>query len=312
MNMKNIVYKILGLFLITLCLGACSDDDFTESIFVDEPPLDPGSATYDFDKWLETTYLEPFNLDFRYKMQDIGSDMDYNLIPTKLDQSKNMAILIKYLWFDVYSKVVEEDFLKKYGPRIIHLIGSPAYNPNLGTIVLGTAEGGIKVTLYRCNELDQHDVDMMNEYYFKTMHHEFAHILHQQRSYPSDYQNFSAGYYSPTGWQTRTLSEAASLGFVSPYGGSQPREDFVEVIANYIVKTKTQWDYILELASKPGVKEDGTIVDDPLDGRSIILSKLEICRLWLQKSWNIDLEELRNEVQERQLHIDEILSETYW
>lgn len=85
-----------------------------------------------------------------------------------------MARLVKYLWFDVYGTVVGEEFLKENGPRIIHLIGSPAYNPISGTIVLGTAEGDIKVTLYSCNDLDPTNIDMMNEYYFKTMHHEFA------------------------------------------------------------------------------------------------------------------------------------------
>ena len=51
--------------------------------------------------------------------------------------------------------------------------------------MLGTAEGGKKITLYEVNSLDFENVDIevLNEYYFKTMHHEFAHILHQKRNY---------------------------------------------------------------------------------------------------------------------------------
>lgn len=309
-NMKKNILSYLSISLFILLLASCKGEDaFTKSIFVDPEPEDPSSGTYAFDTWLHDNYLVPYNLEFRYKMEDVGSDMDYNLVPTSLEKSEVMAKLVKYLWFDVYGKVVSEDFLRDYGPRIIHLIGSPAYNPTLGTIVLGTAEGGLKVTLYRCNDLDINNVEMMNEFYFKTMHHEFAHILHQQKTYPKEYETYSAGHYDPQAWQNRTDSEAASLGFVSPYAGSQPREDFVEVIANYIVKTDKDWEKILELASKPGINTSGVTVDDPLDGKAIILTKLTIGTKWLKDAWDIDIKALRGEVQERQKHIDELFNE---
>ncbi|MDR1980278.1 MAG: putative zinc-binding metallopeptidase [Tannerellaceae bacterium] len=309
------IHPLLVVIILSFSMTACNEDDtFTESIFVDKPAQDPGSATYAFDSWLDANYLVPYNLQFRYKMQDVGSDMDYNLVPTSLERSESMAILVKYLWFDVYKEVVSETFLKEHGPRIIHLIGSPAYNPSLGTMVLGTAEGGIKVTLYNCNMLNVNNlnIDVMNEYYFKTIHHEFAHILHQKRMYPKEFENYSAGYYDPDGWQHRTDSEAASLGFVSPYAGSQPREDFVEIIANYIVKTDAQWNAILDRASKPGVNQSGETVQDPLDGKALILIKLGIAEKWLKEAWQIELKTLRAEVQERQLHIAEVLNESYW
>ena len=305
------VFCGLLLFSVSSCMNR---EDFTESIFVDEPALDSDSKTYPFDKWLYDNYLIPYNLDFRYKMQDVGSDISYNLVPTVLDKAMDMAILVKYLWFDVYAEVVSNDFLKKQGPRIIHLIGSPAYNPALNTIVLGSAEGGIKVTLYRCNELSSRNIDMMNEYYFKTMHHEFAHILHQRKTYPKEFETYTAGYYDPTGWYLRSLSEAASIGCVSPYGSSQPREDFVEIIANYIVKTDAQWNAIMNLASKPGIDFNGQVVPNNLKmrGDEIIKAKLEMVGKWLKEAWEIDLHALRKEVQERQKHVDEILNQNYW
>ena len=57
---------------------------------------------------------------------------------------------------------------------------------------------------------------MLNEYYFETMHHEFAHILHQKKSYPTEYNQISAADYSSTGWQNRTELQAWKLGFVTP------------------------------------------------------------------------------------------------
>jgi substrate import-associated zinc metallohydrolase lipoprotein len=278
---------------------------------VDEPDLNPDSELYPFNKWLEDTYLKSYNLDFRYRMQDVGSNTDFNLVPTDLEKSKQMAILVKYLWFDAYNEVVNPEFLKQHGPRIIHLIGSGAYNPRLGTVVLGTAEAGIKITLYSCNEMVPSRIEELNEYYFKTMHHEFAHILHQKKTYPKDFEKLSAGYYDPSYWQIRTDSEAASLGFASPYGSSQVREDFVEIIANYIVKPEDWWIEWKKMASKPGVNSNRDTIADPLDGEAIINAKIDICRKWLKESWDIDLDSLHRNVMERQLHIDEALAKGY-
>ena len=160
--MRNIRNKILVICLFTLSLYSCSPhDELGTSIFDTTDTLNVNSASYTFDSLLREDYLKPYNLDFRYRMQDVGSDMDYNLVPVSFVKAQQMAKLVKYLWFDVYGTVVSPEFLKQNGPRIIHLIGSPAYNPISGTILLGTAEGGIKVTLYRCNDLDPTNVDML-------------------------------------------------------------------------------------------------------------------------------------------------------
>jgi substrate import-associated zinc metallohydrolase lipoprotein len=267
------------------------EDEFTESIFVDNEVFDPDSPSYNFDLWLNENFLKPYNLAFKYRMEDVGSNMDYNLVPSSFEKSKQLAQLIKYLWFDVYAKMVDDEFLKKYGPRIIHLVGSPAYSPNTGTILLGTAEGGIKVTLYSCNNLDYTNPDMMNEFYFKTMHHEFAHILHQTKSYPKDFEQISVGNYSPLGWQYLTDEDAAKKGFVSPYSASQAREDFVEIIANYLVKSDEDWNNTLSIAGEAGSE--------------IILEKLSICSAWMKEKWQIDIQAMRNEIIIRQQNINE-------
>lgn len=230
---------------------SCSDDKLGDTIFPDTTTeLDPNSYTYKFDKWLKQEYLDVYNLDFRYKMQDVGTDMNYNLVPAELTKAEDLALLTKYLWFDVYTKVAGSDFLKMYGPRIIHLIGSPAYNPQSGTMVLGLAEGGIKVSLFRVNELDNTNFNAMNEFYFKTMHHEFAHILHQTKSIPTEFRAISNGRYDDNNWQDQWEPRMNSLGMVTNYASSQMREDFAEVIANYITKTDAQWAYILKMAAR--------------------------------------------------------------
>ena len=187
---------------------------------------------------------------YLYKLQDIGSDMDYNLTPCSYDQCVNLAVLNKYLWYDVYRDVVGQEFLKKYSPRVMHIIGSPAYNPTSGTIKLGTAEGGLKITLYNAESLRPDNLENLNEYFFKTMHHEFSHILHQNINYPQDFNLISSSFYNVAGWQDTPDSVSLGQGFVSNYASSQAREDWVETIANYIVKDSITWEGMLDGASK--------------------------------------------------------------
>ena len=249
--------------LVSMGMASCSDDKLGETIFPDiDETLDPNSATYQLDKFLRENYLNVYNLDFRYKMQDVGTDMNYNLVPATYANSIDLAVLTKYLWFDVYSEIVYPDFLKLYGPRIIHLIGSPAYNPTSGTMILGLAEGGLKVSLFRVNDMNIDNFDQMNEYYFKTMHHEFAHILHQTKTYPVEFNTLSVGKYDSNNWQDRQEGVVNSWGFVTTYASSEYREDFAETIANYIVKTDAQWARILDLASRGWVAPGG---EDELD-----------------------------------------------
>lgn len=310
---------LAGALLVSF--SSCEEKLDPESIFNTESAnLDPYSASYQLDKFCEDNYLKNYNIQFRYKMQDVGADMDYNLVPASYEKSIDLAVLTKYLWFDVYDKVVSADFLKLYGPRIIHLIGSPAYNPASGTMILGLAEGGLKVSLFRVNDMDPSSFEDLNEFYFKTMHHEFAHILHQTKSYPREFDQLSTAYYDPMNWGERNLDVCASLGFTSDYASSEAREDFAETIANYITKTDEQWATLLANAELGWVErydKDGIPVTDPLtrkpicdpgedtdgvDGKAVILQKVEIARQWFKDAWNMDLDALRAEVQVRQLN----------
>ncbi|MEF9923984.1 MAG: putative zinc-binding metallopeptidase [Muribaculaceae bacterium] len=315
MNIRKYILRITLLAVVTLALGGCNNDDLDpNSIFdTEDTELDPTLASYKFDKWLLTNFQGVYNLQFRYKMQDVGADMDYNLVPATYDRSIDLAVLTKYLWFDAYATAVNPDFLKYYGPRIIHLIGSPAYNPANHTMILGLAEGGLKVSLFRVNSIDPSDFVMLNEFYFKTMHHEFAHILHQTKTYPKEFDQISSKYYEPFNWQDRDYRVVASLGFTSPYASSQAREDYAETIANFITMTQEQWNMLLDMASKgwtPILDPDGkqSYVEGPdldgVDGKATILQKVSIARQWFRDAWSIDLDKLRAEVQTRQKNFD--------
>ena len=331
MKIRKLLYMAIAA-IASVGAVSCSDDELGETIFPDvDDTLDPNSYTFQLDSFLKANYLEPYNLDFKYRMEDVGTDMNYNLVPARYDASVDLAVLTKYLWFEVYDTEVGTEFLRAYGPRIIHLIGSPAFNAVSGTMILGLAEGGIKVSLYRVNSIEPDNADQLNEFYLHTMHHEFAHILHQTKTYPKEFDEISVDHYDPMGWQDRNMEWCYSLGFTSDYASGEAREDFAETIANYITKTDEQWNYMLEAAAygwQQQYDENGLPVEDELtgkpvcdqvadfdgvDGPSVILQKVQIARDWFRDAWGMDLDALRAEVQQRQLNydIDELRAQVY-
>ena len=307
--MKKLSYIIL--LFAAIGFSACNESLDPNSIFPDtQEKLDPTSYSFQLDSFCKKNFLEVYNVEFRYRMQDVSSDMDKNLIPCSYDNAITMAVLAKYLWWDVYKEVTgSSEFLRNYGPRIICLIGSAGHNAT-GSVTLGLAEGGLKVTLHAVNYIDPSNVSTLNEFYFKTMHHEFSHILHQTKTYPAEFRTISAGYYKPNGWEERSEQEARSLGFTGNYGSSEEREDFVEMIANYIVKTDDEWASMMSDAAKGWKQDDDGVLhqleedEDGVDGPAIIEQKLTICHNWLRDEWGIELDSLRNEVQRRQANMN--------
>lgn len=295
--MRKIVIYLLALTL-TGCLWSCDDDKPSgHSIFPTDE--EPGST---FDQWLLYNYTYPYNIEVKYKMEDIESDMTYTLAPALPDKCMALSKLIKYLWLEAYDEVAGVTFTRTYVPRIIHMIGSGAYNSN-NTVILGTAEGGLKITLYRVNDIDPERITAaeLNDNYLKTMHHEFAHILHQTKSYSTEYQNITGTDYIGDEWSSisQTLPMARSLGFVSQYARMAPDEDFVEMISIFVTRDEAAWEAILKSADVKAGGNDKT-------GRQLLEQKFEIVKDYLKNSWNIDIYKLRTVVQRRGDSIDQL------
>lgn len=289
--MKKISIYIL-MIGIALSFNSCRDDDpSSQSIFDTTPP-----ARNAFDNWLLENYTYPYNIDFKYKLEDIESDYKYDLVPADEEKSKKLAKLIKYAWMDAYVEALKETeqdgflFLKRYVPKTMHLIGSPGYNQE-GTQVLGTAEGGMKVTLYAVNKLTI-DPDWLNSMYFHTMHHEFAHILHQTKNYSIEYKKITEGKYVADNWYQISPQQALQSGFISNYSMSYPDEDFVEIFSRYLTYSPEEWQSLLGVAGDTG--------------RPLINQKFAIVKKYLEDSWNIDIEILRSVVQRRVNSLDEV------
>ncbi len=286
--MKKILYIFL-LCAVALGMASCEGDKFGPSIFIDPVEVED-VYTREFDLWLKKHYTDKYNVEFLYRLDDNATDPNYNVVPVSIGKADTVAHLALYLWYDVYDSVVSPTFLKEYGPKMIQLIGSAMINASQGTEKLGYAEGGNKITLLKINKMETNNMEQLNEYIFKTMHHEFAHILHQQKTYPKEFGLITPEDYDPNRWQDRSNQQAWGMGFVSPYASSQTREDFVETIANYIVKTDADWQKMITTAGPTGA--------------AFINQKLEMCRTWLAEKWQIDLEAMRAEVQKRQANLD--------
>ena len=286
--MKKVHYIFL-LCLVALGMASCKDNQFTETIFID-PVAREDVSTREFDLWLKEHFTDPYNVEFIYRLDDSTTDPNYNIVPVSIGKADTVAHVALYLWYDVYDKVVGPEFLPLYGPKILQLIGSAMINAAQGTEKLGYAEGGNKITLLKINAMETHNMAQMNEYIFKTMHHEFSHILHQQKAYPKEFGLINPEDYDPNRWQDRSDAEALRLGYVTPYASSQTREDFVETIANYIVKSDAEWANNMKIAGEYG--------------SSIITIKLDMCRKWLAEQWQVDLDALHREVQTRQENLD--------
>lgn len=266
-------------FLFAGLFTACQEDELSSKSVIDISDL----KRNDFDKWLLKNYVDAYNIDFKYRMEDIEADFTHNLVPADFDLSVKLAKVVKHAWLEAYDEIGGVDFTRRNAPKVIQVIGSASWNQ--GTYTLGTAEGGIKVTLYLGNWLDPTNAAKLNEYYFKVMHHEFAHILHQTKDYPQEYNLISAGNYAPSGWPNRKLSEAAPLGFVTNYAGSEPREDIAEITATYLTYTDEQWDEVWKYAGD--------------EGRAIIEQKISIMKKYMKDSWKIDMDKLREIIERR-------------
>lgn len=287
--MKSNIISFLFAALVVALFSACAEDELNANSVIKESQREEN----DFDRWILKNYVTPYNIDFKYRMEDIESDRDYNLVPATYSKSVQLAKLVDLLCLQVYDEVTgTKEFIRAYFPKMIHLVGSPAYRNN-NTMVLGTAEGGLKITLYNANAVDVTDVNELNRSYFKTIHHEFAHILHQTIPYATDFKEITPSDYVKDSWNTTYENESESLpkGFISPYASSGPDEDFVELISIYVTCSPEAWAAKLKLAGA---------------GLGLVNSKFEIVYNYMLNSWNIDLNQLREIVLRNQSKIGEL------
>ena len=283
--MKTKILSLLLLSATALGFTACSDDDPDTSYTVIEPGV---TEKNDFDLWLEANYNKPYNIDFKYRYEDIEGDFDYYLVPARYEDAVTMAHLIKHLCVETYNETAGVDFTRQYFPKMFYTVGEWEYRNN-GTFILGTAEGGLKIFLSGLNYLPTYlqSAGTLNHYYIKTIHHEFTHILNQTKAIPADFMTItSTGYVADLWSENPYRTGYLPRGFISDYSQHSYQEDFAEMMSMYITNDSDTWQSWMTAAGE--------------EGASLIGQKLDIVRDYMLTNFNIDIDDLRDVIQRRQ------------
>lgn len=266
MNMKYIRLFLL-LFTVSF-ISACSKDDDPDT------PL-PGLggekwANGPIDNWLRENYVNPYNIEVKYRFDGYEVALNRVLSPVREDRVIPVMETIRKTWIEPYEQEAGATFIKSLAPKQFVLIGSAEYNSN-GTITLGTAEGGRKIVLFVVNDFDpklESEVKQM----LHTIHHEFAHILHQTVMYPEEYKRITTDYTAS--WNDFSLADARSRGYITQYARSSPDEDFVEMISIMLIEGKDGFNAIVNSA--------------PESAQALLRKKEQYVVRYFKETWNID------------------------
>ncbi|MDR1273675.1 MAG: putative zinc-binding metallopeptidase [Odoribacteraceae bacterium] len=287
--MKKILTCIIACALAAMCWSCAEEGPRTKSIFED-----PTGQPSKIEQWLLENYTYPYNIQFQYKLQDIESDRSYELAPAIPDKALALAKILKHMFYEAYDELLGVEFMRSHSQRVIHVVGSGAYKTT--TVLKGSAESGMKITLYLVNDLTPFSVnqDLLSDWYLKTMFHEFSHILHQKKDFSTAFKLITQADYVLDEWTSdgNTLEIALQKGFISRYAREEAHEDFVETLAFYVVKPDGWWEEQMVIAGETGA--------------ALIAAKLDLVKSYLKDVWSLDLDELRTIVQRRFGELDNL------
>jgi len=290
---KTIIKNIVLLAVCLVVVAACEREETIQPTAIFENG--DAESTAELDQFLKREFRDPYGSLILYKFVDRYIDPRRSATPPRLEVVKPIAELIKQAWIQPYNKASDrgEDFLRDFFPGEIVILGSPLFNGD-GTITLGIADSGVRVTLTQANDyFPGNDAWILQT--FRTLHHEFAHIVDQNFNFDVDafFKISGDDYTSPGTWTQENLNSAIERGMVTPYGTSAVGEDFAELIA-YIITTDPD-----EFAATYITPEDCTgLGQDCLDrniGRARIQEKYDVVVKYMKEDVGIDLLTLRDE-----------------
>ncbi len=301
---KSFVMKKLSLVSVfcSICivLASCGKDDINPADAENINGL--GGDTWapgPIDNWIYDTLTTPYNISVKYKwdqFEDAG-DITSILVPPKEEYIIPILSTVRQVWINPYIAEGGEAFFKKNAPKYFYMIGSPAFGDN-GTIKLGVAEGGKKIILLAINYTRAKGMDGYNpadsmwiKEMFLTIHHEFAHILHQAVLYPQDFKNLNPSLLT-TNWTDYNDTEALRDGFITAYAMNNSDDDFVETISHMLVDGRAGFESLIA-AIPEGVTDRGTTKAQAV---ARLRSKESIIVNYYKQVWGIDFYKLQTSV----------------
>lgn len=279
--------KNLPLVFIAMVGWSCSVDQGLNSTFEEEEVI-----LSELDTYIIANFTEEYNMAIRYKFDDNYVTPGDRVAPVRLDLVRPMLNFIQKFWIGPYLQIDNgESFFREHVPPEIVFLGGLIYNSN-GTVTLGTADAGARITFTNVNAIDTTDQDWVN-LQLQTVYHEFAHTVHQLYKLPNSFETISPrGYTSPGSWFNVTDNEAIARGFVSPYGTSSPNEDFAETVAFYLFDP----EFFTKFINKEDCTTEACLERN--QGRDLIEVKLTAIIDHYEKQTGVSLTALRNEIQE--------------
>jgi substrate import-associated zinc metallohydrolase lipoprotein len=276
--MKKIIYIILALCVMSLFISC--EEKLGNSIIEIPPEITEDPSSSKTDIYIYENFINPYNVNVKYKWDYTESDLSKNLVPPKEELIIPFLNAVSRAWMDPYTEIDAKSnglfIFSRYIPKMLFLVGSSGYNRD-GTVTQGTAEGGKKIVLYEINNYNSKNIAVLQRY-FHVMHHEFGHIFHQTREFSPEFQYISAGLYT-SNWHLNTNAKANSLGFITNYAMCEYHEDFVEMVAMMLTRSKTEWDALL--------------AKFPASGKEQVLAKERHVITYFKDKWNIDVFELQ-------------------
>lgn len=271
-------YKAIALITTSLLFAACAHEDQPT-----ESQLDFSQKNKtELDKWIDTGFLDPYNIKVYYEWNQNLVDNTRYLFPPTIDKVKPALEVVKKIWIDSYTTIGGANFVKKIAPREFVLVGGMNLNTN-GTRTLGLAEGGQRVTLFQVDYLNKKSRPDVTEF-IHTIQHEYVHILNQTK--PFDEQAWAkltpSGY--TTSWYVEEIEDSRELGFITSYARLNIYEDFAETAS--VILTSSKAEYAAILAS----------ITDPV-GKANIQKKEAIVVQYYKDAFNMDFYALRDEAQ---------------
>lgn len=246
--------KKLQIFTVLVLLAFLNSCNKKEEL-LEGSNIDTSTPTLNnTDIWLRDNYTTPYNIEVLYNWNENRVDFNRYLYPPTLDKVLPAMEAVKTIWLDTYNEVAGSNFVKIIAPREILLVGGINLNSS-GTITLGLAEGGKRITFFNTDLVDLKDRDSLIRF-VSTIQHEYCHIINQTVPFDEEaYKQITPSGYTAQ-WFNSSISEARELGFISDYARASEIEDFAEMVTAMLSYDNSAYNDIINAISNPQARAD--------------------------------------------------------
>ncbi|MFV0540145.1 MAG: substrate import-associated zinc metallohydrolase lipoprotein [Aestuariibaculum sp.] len=287
--------KTLIILTSILFWVSCANDELTEHVRVDIPESDHPNDIYARDN-----FTSIYNTRVIWRRDEINSDINKFVVPPSEELVIPMMKMIQNFWIDSYYSVSGgQELVEKLFPPEIVMLGSGQYNDD-GTVVLGLAEGGVRIILTEVNNYNLKDSDWLR-LQLRTIHHEFTHITHQSTSLPDGWKAISTNR-TGSNWVNISNETAIAMGYVTPYSSSNSAEDFADFVGIFLTTPKAEFEETYLTASDCSGLTDEAEIEACFyrnDGIETLNTKYQAVIDYYNQSFGIDIVALRDDLESR-------------